>query len=472
MTTDVLGGLHPRETIARTMFVSVVAAIGGFLFGFDTAVINGAIDAVRAAFAMSAVETGLVVSCALLGSAVGAAGAGPAADRFGRIRLMLVAAGLFAVSAVGAGLSRGLWDLVAWRFLGGVGVGVASVIAPAYIAEVAPARMRGRLGSLQQLAIVTGIFVALLSDAFLAHTAGGALAPLWGGLAAWRWMFLVGLLPALAYGLLAWQIPESPRYLVAAGKPEAAADVLRVVGGVADVEGKVREIAATLQERHKATLRDLAGPRFGLLPLVWVGILLSLFQQLVGINVIFYYSTTLWRSVGFSEADALTITVITSVTNVAVTLVALGLVDRVGRRPLLLVGSAGMAVCLGVLGYCFAHAFRDAAGAVALPAGFGGVALVAANAYVVFFGVSWGPVVWILLAEMFPNRVRAPALAVAASAQWIANFAVSASFPLLAQHAGLAATYGLYAGFAAVSLVFVMGKVRETKGVELEEIRG
>jgi SP family sugar:H+ symporter-like MFS transporter len=469
-SSEALGELrHTREAIGRTIFVSMVAAIGGFLFGFDTAVINGAIDAVRASFAMTAAATGVVVSCALLGSALGAALAGPAADRFGRIGLMLVASALFAASSVGAGLAHGMWDLMAWRLLGGVGVGIASVIAPAYIAEVAPARMRGRLGSLQQLAIVVGIFVALLSDAFLAREAGGAQQPLWGGLQAWRWMFLVGLVPSLAYGVLAWQIPESPRFLVGVGKISEAARVLRDVVGVGDVSAKIAEIQDTLRDKHKATLRDLRGARLGLLPLVWVGILLSIFQQFVGINVIFYYSTTLWRSVGFSEAHALTITVITSVTNVVVTLVALSLVDKIGRRPLLIVGSAGMALSLGVLAYCFAHAFTGAAG-VGLPPGYGVAALIAANAYVVFFGVSWGPVVWILLAEMFPNRVRAPALALAASAQWIANFLVSVSFPVLAQHLGLAVTYGLYAASAALSLIFVSTKVRETKGKELEEM--
>jgi MFS transporter, SP family, sugar:H+ symporter len=469
-TTGVMGELATRAVVGRTIFVSVVAAIGGFLFGFDTAVINGAIDAIRIGFHMSAVATGLVVSCALLGSALGAAVAGPAADRYGRIALMLVAAGFFALSSLGSGMARGIWDLAAWRLLGGVGVGIASVIAPAYIAEVSPARMRGRLGSLQQLAIVTGIFVALLSDAFLARAAGGAQQNLWAGLEAWRWMFLVGVVPSLAYGILAWQIPESPRYLVAADKLPEAATVLRDVVGVADVPAKIREIQGTLQEKHKASLRDLRGPRFGLLPMVWVGILLSVFQQFVGINVIFYYSTTLWRSIGFSEADALTITVITSVTNVLVTLVALSLVDKLGRRPLLIIGSTGMALSLGVLAFCFGHAFT-AGTTVGLPAGYNVAALIAANAYVVFFGVSWGPVVWILLAEMFSNRVRAPALAVAASAQWIANFLVSVSFPVLAQSLGLSLTYGLYASFAFLSLIFVIGKVKETKGKELEEMR-
>ena len=235
------------------------------------------------------------------------------------------------------------------------------------------------------------------------------------------------------------------------------------------MKAKIESIARSLARVDKPSMRDLRGPRAGLLPVVWIGILLSMFQQFVGINVIFYYSTTLWRSVGFSEADALTTTVITSVTNVLVTLVAISLVDKIGRRPLLLVGSAGMGLTLATLAYCFAHATTGAAG-VTLPAPYSGLALFAANLYVVFFGVSWGPVVWVLLGEIFSNRIRAPALAVAAAAQWIANFVVSVTFPVLAERLGLMLTYGIYASFAVLSLLFVLSKVPENTGVELEAV--
>jgi SP family sugar:H+ symporter-like MFS transporter len=457
------------QASARTIFVSLVATLGGFLFGFDTAVINGAVGAIQLHFHTSAFVTGMVVACALLGSALGAAVAGPAADRFGRIRLMLAAALFFAASSLGTGLAGSVASLIFWRFAGGIGVGIASVIAPTYIAEIAPAHLRGRLGSLQQLAIVTGIFLSLLSDAYLARMAGGSDRVLWLGLPAWRWMFLVGLVPSLAYGVLAWQIPESPRYLVAKNQLERAAVILRQVVGIIDVQPRIEAIRLTLARKDQPGFRDLLGGRLGLQPVVWAGILLSLFQQFVGINVIFYYSTTLWRSVGLSEHDALTVTVITSVTNVLVTLVAIALVDKIGRKPLLLVGSAGMALCLGLLGYCFGHAIAGPAG-VALPGPYSVLALVAANAYVVFFGVSWGPVVWVLLAEMFPNRLRAPALALAAAAQWIANFLVSTSFPVLVEDLGLGLTYGVYASFAVLSFVFVAARIRETKGKELEDM--
>jgi MFS family permease len=215
-------------------------------------------------------------------------------------------------------------------------------------------------------------------------------------------------------------------------------------------------------------MRDIRGRALGLLPIVWVGILLSVFQQFVGINVIFYYSTTLWRSVGFTESRALTITVITSVTNVVVTLVAISLIDRIGRRPLLLIGSAGMVVTLGMMAVCFTQAVGSGSN-VSLPSPWGTIALISANLYVVFFGVSWGPVVWVLLGEMFTNQIRAAALAVAAAAQWLANFAVSTTFPALA-NLGLTFAYGLYAAFALLSFFFVFRYVRETKGRELEHM--
>ena len=298
------------------ILVSATAAIGGFLFGFDTAVINGTVNAVRDEFRMSAAGIGFVVSSALLGCVLGAWIAGPIADRIGRVKVMLITAATFIVSAVGSALAPDAFVLTAFRIIGGLAVGAASVIAPAYIAEIAPARRRGRLGSLQQLAIVVGIFAALLTDYAIASAAAGAAeATPWGG-AAWRWMFASAAIPATVWAVLALRIPESPRYLVRQGKEDEARSVLaRFVGG--DVAYRVEAIKETLVGRiGQVKLRDLRGPRFGLLPIVWVGILLSVFQQFVGINVIFYYSTTLWRSVGFAEADALFTSVVNSAVNI------------------------------------------------------------------------------------------------------------------------------------------------------------
>jgi SP family sugar:H+ symporter-like MFS transporter len=459
--------------VRKIALIAASAAMGGFLFGFDTAVINGAVDAIKVWSGAASWLLGFAVAGALLGSAIGAWFAGPLADRHGRIVVMKIAAAIFFASSIGTGL---VWDIVAlsaFRFLGGIAIGAASVIAPAYIAEVSPAAYRGRLGSLQQLAIVSGIFVALLGDYGLAAAAGGAEKPLWFGLEAWRWMFIAAAIPSAIYAGLASMIPESPRYLVIKKRVGEAADVLSQFGGNGRaIEEKIIEIEKSVGDERSRSLRDLAGPAFGLLPVVWTGILLSVFQQFVGINVIFYYSATLWHAVGFTHDDALAITVITSVTNIVVTLVAIALVDRVGRKPLLIVGSLGMALTLGILAWIFGTApTADVAGSAQpqLGSAEGVVAVIAANLYVVFFGVSWGPVTWVLLGEMFNNRIRAYALAVAAAAQWIANYIVSQTFPALAG-VGLGLAYGIYTLMALLSFVFVLAKIKETRGLELEEM--
>ena len=462
---------QPGESHATVIRLSLTAALGGFLFGYDSAVINGAVDAIGTRFSASSAVLGFTVSSALLGAAAGALAAGRVADRYGRLRAMWAAAALFLISAVGSGVASSLVMLVVFRVIGGVAVGVASVIAPTYIAEIAPARIRGKLGSLQQLAIVTGIFLALLADYALAAAAGGSEKDLWLGLEAWRWMFLAMAVPAVVYGGLALTIPESPRYLVAKARLDEAAGVLRRVLGDIDLNAKVEQIKETLQREKRPTMRDLGGPALGLLPIVWVGIGLSVFQQFVGINVIFYYSSVLWQAAGFTESNALIITVITSVVNVVTTLIAIASIDRYGRKPLLIIGSIGMALALGTLAAVFGTATLDKAGDPVLHGAAAPIALVAANLFVFAFGMSWGPVVWVLLGETFPNQIRAAALSLAAGAQWVANWVISTSFPPL-KDAGLGLAYGLYTTFAVLSLLFVLKFVRETKGVELEEMPG
>jgi SP family sugar:H+ symporter-like MFS transporter len=250
---------------------------------------------------------------------------------------------------------------------------------------------------------------------------------------------------------------------------DAARDVLRRVLGDVDLDAKTEQIRQTLAAERRPKLADLRGPALGLMPVVWVGIGLSVFQQFVGINVIFYYSSVLWQAVGFSESGSLVITVITSVVNIVTTVVAISLIDRIGRRPLLLTGSAGMAVTLGVMAVIFGTAPVNAHGAPTLHGANGPIALVSANAFVFFFGMSWGPVVWVMLGEKFPNRLRAAALSVAASAQWLANWAITTSFPSL-KGAGLGLAYGIYAGFAVLSFFFVRLAITETNGRELEEM--
>jgi len=459
-----LRGTYGRRAIG----LSVAAAVGGFLFGFDSSVINGAVDSIQHDFALNSVVTGFVVAIALLGCAVGAVLAGHLADRWGRLRVMFLGAVMFFASSLGAGLAFAVWDLALWRVIGGLGIGIASVVAPAYIAEIAPKQIRGGLASLQQLAITLGIFVALLSDAVLAWSAGTANSPLWFGLDAWRWMFIVGVVPAAVYGILSFTVPESPRFLIAQGRTDEARAIFARLVPEADLDKTMNELTTAIAADRANAGVSLRGRALGLQPIVWVGIILSMFQQFVGINVIFYYSTTLWRSVGFPESASFGISVATGAVNVLVTLVAIFLVDRVGRKPILLTGSVVMALSLGAMAVCFAFAVKDAAGAVSLPAPWGPIALVAANLFVVGFGASWGPLVWVLLGEIFPSRIRGKALGVAAGAQWVANFLITVSFPVMSGWS-LSWTYAMYAAFAAASFVYVLRRIPETKGMELEQ---
>jgi sugar porter (SP) family MFS transporter len=456
-----------KASNAKVIALAVAGAVGGFLFGFDSSVVNGAVDPITTQFHLTQTLTGLAVASALLGCAVGAVLGGRIGDRFGRIPTMVVAAVLFLISAIGSGIAPDVWLLIVWRLVGGVGIGIASVVAPAYIAEISPKALRGRLASLQQLAITIGIFAALLSDSLFASAAGNASSQYWLGLEAWRWMFIAGVVPAIVYGGIALFLPESPRYRVLKGEDDKARAEFARLWPDEDVDKALAEMKESVKEDEESQKGSLKGPRFGLKPIVWVGIILSIFQQFVGINVIFYYSTTLWRSVGFKESDSFKVSVITSVTNVVVTLVAIALVDKVGRRPILLFGSIGMTVSLAAMAVSFSQA-NIVHGSPSLPGGWGPVALVGANLFVVSFGASWGPVIWVLLGEIFPNRIRARALGVAAAAQWIANFVVTITFPPLAAFS-LVLTYGLYAAFALLSFIFVLKIIPETKGMSLEE---
>lgn len=467
VTTAPQARLRGRSPV---ILFSVVAAIGGFLFGFDTAIINGAVDPIEESFHLTSVGIGVVVSITLFGAAVGAFSTGWIADRIGRPRVMLIAAIVFAVSAVGCGLSTGLWDLSLWRLLIGVSVGAVTVIGPLYISEIAPAHIRGRLSSLQQMAIVLGIFAALLSDASIAAALAGADALRFLGLPAWRWMFIAGVVPAVIYGFASFLVPESPRYLVARGRDAAAQRVLqRLENESADASAtKVREIRATLDSTTRPRFSDLLSPRTGFLPIVWVGIALAALQSLVGIDVIFYYSTSLWQSVGFSESASFGLSVFSSVVNVIATVVAILLIDRVGRRRLLLIGSAGMFVSLVVVAVGFSTA-TTVDGALVLGGTWGVLTLIGANVFVVAFAISWGPVVWVLLGEMFPNRIRGIALSLAATANWTCEVILNLTFPTL-RDISLPGSYAIYAAMALISWFVVYFGVRETRDRELEDM--
>jgi len=451
--------------------IVAVATIGGFMFGYDSGVINGTQEGLEHAFNLSKLGTGLNVGAILLGCAVGAFVAGRLADVIGRRSVMMLAAVLFIVSALGAGAANSSMVFIIARFVGGAGVGAASVLSPVYISEVTPAAIRGRLSSVQQIMIITGLTGAFLANYALAHWAGSSLSPFWLGLPTWRWMFWMQVIPAGIYFVALLLIPESPRFLVLKGRAEDAERVLARLLGADAARRKVQEIRSSLAADHRPRLADLVDRTTGRVRrIVWTGIGLAVFQQLVGINIIYYYGSVLWQSVGFSEDDALKINVLSGSVSILACLATYLLIDRVGRKPLLLLGSAGMAITLTVIAASFATgSLVD--GTLQLTSRAGLVALLAANAYVIFFNLSWGPVMWVMLGEMFPNQMRGSGLAVSGLAQWLANFAVSVSFPALAVSIGLVACYGFCAASAVVSFFFVRVLVHETRGIELEEMR-
>ncbi len=457
------------ESSAYVIVLCSVAAIGGFLFGFDSGVINGAVDALGNAFGTRAAATGFAVASVLLGCAVGAFLAGTLADAYGRRPTMLLNAVLFLASAVATGAANSAGFFIMSRILGGLAIGAASVLAPMYISEVAPPHVRGRLASLQQMAIVLGLFGAFLSNDILARVAGGAAATFWLGVSAWRWMFWMEAVPSVAFLLGTLLIPESPRFLVFRGKRERARQIFARIGG--DAEGLVRQVEQSLKGEHRPRLSDLIMPGTRrVAPVVWAGVGLAAFQQFVGINIIFYYGEVLWKAAGATEQWALRINLLTGFVNILATILAIGLIDRLGRKPLLVAGSIGMAVTLGAMAAVFATAEMGAQGGPVLSRGAALMGLTAANLYVVAFGVSWGPVMWVLLGEMFPNRLRGAALAVSGATNWAANFLVTVSFLPLLKITGLAGTYGIYTAASLLSLPFVWVAVHETKGKTLEQM--
>ncbi len=465
---------HAGTNTPYIILISIVATIGGFLFGFDSGVINGTVDGLQSAFNSDSVGTGFNVASMLLGCAAGAFFAGRLADAFGRRNIMRVAAVFFLISAWGSGIATSSGEFVFYRVLGGLAVGAASVLAPAYISEVAPAHYRGALATVQQIAIIAGLFIAFVSNYLLADAAGASTAEFWLGFEAWRWMFWVEILPAGIFLLALFLIPESPRFLVIKRRREEAAAVLTKLLGAVAARQKVEDIDASLAvDHHRPRLGDLVDKATGRLrKLVWLGIGLATFQQLVGINVVFYYGAVLWQSVGFAESDALLINVISGAISIGAVIVALLLIDRIGRKPILVIGSVGMTVTLALLVVAFLNATQAADKSLTLEGIWGPVALIAANAYVAFFNFSWGPVMWVMLGEMFPNQIRGAGLAVSGLAQWLSNFAITMTFPMMLGSIGLGGAYGFYTLCAFLSIFFVLKMAHETRGIELEDMQG
>ena len=459
--------------------IVAVATIGGFLFGYDSGAVNGTQDGLSRAFHLvpgswsPSSGLGFTVASLLIGCFIGAFFAGRLADLMGRRNTMMVAAALFLVGALVQGMATVQIVFVLARICGGMAVGAASVLSPAYISEVAPAEIRGRLTTVQQIMIITGLTAAFLVNYFLAATAGVSTARIWGGIEAWRWMFLMQAIPAAIFLIALFMIPESPRYLVSKRRIDKAESVLTSLFGAVVARAKLDEIRSTFSEDHRPRLSDIKGNGLlGVRPIVWAGIMLAAFQQFVGINVIFYYGATLWQLAGFTESQSLEINIVSGAVSIAACFATIAVIDKVGRKPLLLIGSAGMAATLFAMTYAFSQGSLDPQGNLVLSKNLGTIAVVAANLYVIFFNFSWGPVMWVMLGEMFPNQIRGSALAVCGFVQWFSNFLISFSFPVMAAKLGLTISYAFYGICAVISYFLVQRLVNETRGKELEQMEG
>ena len=431
---------------AYVIFVTVIAAIGGLLFGFDTAIVAGATRYLKDQFALTSLQEGWAVSVVLVGCMFGAGFAGTISDRIGRKRFMLISAVLFFVSAVGCALPQNMVQFLAFRFVGGLGIGSASILAPLYIAEVSPARIRGALVSVNQMAIVTGILLA-----YLVNWAFAGVGP-----NNWRWMYGMGVLPSIVFFILLLRVPESPRWLVKKNREPEALDVLSRVNDPATAASEVRSIKETIL-LEKGSLGELFRPGFRR-PLL-IAVVLAVLQQITGINAILYYAPRIFERAGFERISAIGQSTIVGLVNMLFTIVAIVLVDRVGRKPLLLIAAAGMGISQLLLGAAFRIENFSGTGILLL------ILL-----YIAFFAMAMGPIVWVVMSEIFPTRLRGSAMAIATVALWVADFAVTLSFPVIADRLNETTAFWFYALMCAVDLVFMIFFLPETKGKTLEEI--
>lgn len=452
------------------MSISCVAAMGSFLFGFDTGVINGTMGGLRLAFDANLFVSSFNIASMLLGCAIGAFYSGRLSDIFGRRTMLIVAAILFIISAGGSGIADSSNVFIFYRLIGGLAVGSASVLVPMYIAEIAPAHYRGAYGTLQQLGIVIGFLVVYISNYLLVSLSGTSINEFWFGYETWRWMIWGELLPACIFFMTLFWIPESPRYLVVKGKNTQALKVLIKLYGQFLGEAKLLDISMSLSSDHAPRLSDLKSHHTGKVRrIVWIGLVIAVLQQLMGINVIFYYGSVLWELVGFSELNALFLNIVVASVGAVGCICMIFLVDLWGRRPLLKLGSIILFITLFIIAFIFFNVKKDVYGVINL-GDYKVLTLVLVNVYVFFFNLSWGPVMWIMLGEMFPNQIRGSALAVTGFMHWITNFIIIMSFPLLLRYIGLAGVFSLYGLFALISTLFVFYYLTETKDKELEEL--
>ncbi|HVK48523.1 MAG TPA: sugar porter family MFS transporter [Pseudobacter sp.] len=430
-----------------------VAAVGGLLFGYDTAVVAGAIGFIQQKYGLSPAMMGWVASCALVGCVIGAMFAGSLSDRIGRKKVLMISAFAFAISSLGIMLPLSLNWFIFFRLIGGIGIGIASMLSPLYISEIAPANIRGRLISIYQMGIVLGILLIYFVNAWIAGMHNEA----WNIESGWRWMFGSGLLPSLLFIILLIPVPESPRWLAQQNRLDEAEDVLTKVNGAEKAKEEMITIRSSMKEDTEASFGILLQP--GLRYVLFIGIILAILSQVTGINAIMYYAPEIFKSSGDGSSSALMQTVLVGVINTLFTIVAIKYVDKWGRKKLLLLGAAGMTICLAIVGAAFHFGFNQ-----------GPLILVAILAYIAFFAISLGPLTFVVVAEIFPTHVRGRAMSVAIFFLWIAVFAVSQTFPMLQSSVGPAYTFWIYMIMSVIAFFFVWRLVPETKEKTLEEI--
>jgi SP family sugar porter-like MFS transporter len=453
----------PTFNLGWIWTISLVAALGGLLFGYDWVVIGGAEPFYKVYFHLrTATDEGWAMSCALLGCMFGAIASGLLSDRFGRKLLLVVAAALFALSSIGTALAGSFGAFIVNRLLGGVAIGLASNLSPMYIAEIAPARMRGTLVAVNQLTIVIGILLAqavnwLIAEPVPHDASAAAILASWNGQFGWRWMFGATTIPAMIFLAAMFLVPESPRWLAKQGRLARADEIFTRIGGSNYAKESLIEIRQTLaQEVEQRSVRELLAP--GIRWVLLLGITLAVFQQWCGINVIFNYGVKIFASAGFTVSGSLFGIVITGAANLLATFVAIATVDRLGRRFLMLAGSAGLALIYTLIGLCYATGSQ------------GAHILFLAVAAIACYACSLAPVTWVVLSEIFPNRVRAAALSIAVLALWVACFILTFTFPILVERLGFAGTFWLYAVICAMGFTFILLRLPETKRKTLEEI--
>ena len=430
-----------------------VAAVGGLLFGYDTAVVAGAIGFIQEKYNLSPAMTGWAASCALVGCMAGAMLAGWLSDKLGRKKVLMIAGFAFAVSSIGILIPSGIEYFIFFRFIGGIGIGIASILAPMYISEIAPADIRGRLISIYQLGIVTGILLIYFVNAGIAGLHDNA----WNVNSGWRWMFGSGLVPSLIFILLLLPIPESPRWLAKQNRWNEADVILAKVNGRENADKEIAAIRESLTEQQGSFL-DLLKP--GLRTALTIGIVLAIFSQITGINVIMYYAPEIFKATGSGSSSALMQTIWVGSINLLLTIVAIKYVDKLGRKKLLLIGSAGMAVCLAIVGLAF---YTESAGGYWVLAGI--------LLYISFFAISLGPLTFVVVAEIFPNHIRGRAMSVAIFFLWLSVYLVSQTFPMLLESIGSAYTFWIYMITSVMAFIFIWKVVPETKGKTLEQIQ-